>query len=34
MKNMIYKCFSNNENCLSKMNAYSNVGTSISNNDQ
>ena len=35
MKNMIYKCFTNNENYLStKMNSCSNVGNSISNNDQ
>ena len=34
MKNMIYKCFTNNENCLSKMSSCSNAGNSISNNDQ
>ena len=34
MKNMIYKCFTNNENYSSKMNSCSNVGNSISNNDQ
>ena len=34
MKNMIFKCFSDNENYLSKMNSCLNVGNSISNNDQ
>ena len=34
MKNMIYKFFSNNENCSSKMSSCSNVGNFISSNDQ
>ena len=34
MIHVIYKCFMNNENCWCKMNSFSNVGNSISNNEQ